>query len=221
MTVEAVLVINRYDWGNEDRRAKDEIALGDETNDDATQIRDKKSHERDTSSGGVWIHIPDTKYIFDRFGFDEARKAARSFIFFTMYTYSTRTTFVGLDRTLRVEETDEERFQRYLREGRNFKGLDALERQITWCDWSSHLPAESECLGHCDSHGHLLQSTDLDAIRIRQGVKANEFADPWKELCYACLNEMIMSYLKHFIVPASSCDIVVAAATSLFPQTFR
>jgi hypothetical protein len=236
---EAVLVINRYDWGYYDSRAKEDITVGDEAYDDTTQMfgceaaglvdfgsakaevlrwQEKKSLERDNPPSGVWMHIPSGEYMFGRFEFDEARTAAKSFIFFTTNTYFTGTTFVGLDRTLRLEETDEERFQRYLREGRNFEGLDTLERQITSWEWSSHLPAESEYLGPYDTHEHLLKNTDIDAIRIRPGVKANEFADPLKELCYTCLNEMIMSYLEHFIAPASSCNTVVAAAASLFPK---
>jgi hypothetical protein len=234
---EAVLVINRYDWGYYDGRGKKEIGVNDEADIDNFTTRvfgegaglvdfgsaktevlrwqEKNPHERDNPPSGVWMFIPDGEYMFGRFGFDEARTAARSFMFFTTHTYFTRTTFVGLDYTLRLEETDEERFQRYLREGHNFEGLDTLERL---CKWSSHLPAESEYLGPYDSLEHVLKSTDIDAIRIRPGVKANEFADPLKELCLTCLNEMIMSYLEHFIAPASSCDTIVAAATSLFPR---
>jgi hypothetical protein len=237
---EAVFVINRYDWGYYDNRGKEELSIDDEANIENfdTQVfgegaglvdfgsakaevlrwQTKKPHEIDTQPGGIWMFIPGGEYKFGRFGFDEARTAARPFIFFTTHTYFTHTTFVGADHTLRQEETDEERFQRYLREGRNFEGLDTLERLITSSPRSSTLPAESQYLGPYDSHEHLLKNTDLDAIRNRPRVRANDFADQWKEVCYTCLNEMIMSYLEHFIAPASSCGTVVAAANVLFPR---
>jgi hypothetical protein len=240
---EAVLVINRYDWGYYDNRGKVEIGVDDEADienfSSSTQVfgegaglvdlkiaktevlrwKEKNPHERHNSPSGVWMFIPDGEYMFGRFGLDKARTAARSFIFFTTHTYFTRTHFVGLDHTLRLEETDDERFQRYLREGRNFDGLDRLEQHLKWSNWSSHLPAESEYLGPYDSHEHLLKITDIDAIRgqIKSVVKVSEFAEPWKEMCLTCLNEMTMSYLEHFIAPASSCDTVVTAATSLYP----
>ncbi|KFZ01991.1 hypothetical protein V500_00513 [Pseudogymnoascus sp. VKM F-4518 (FW-2643)] len=235
---EAVLVIGRYDWGYYDNRGKEELGIDDEANienfdtqvfgegaglvdfgtakTEVLQWQKKERHEIDTQPGGIWMFIPRGEYMFGRFGFDESRTAARSFLFFTTNTYFTHTTFVGLDQTLRVEVSDEEKFQRYLREGRNFEGLDSLERLVTLYQWSSHRPAESEYLGPYDSHEHILKTTDLNAIRTR--VKANEFTDPFKELCYACLNEIIMSYLEHFIAPASSYDTIVAAATSLFPK---
>lgn len=237
---EAVLVINRYDWGYYDKRGKEEIGVNDEVDIDnlttlvfgeglglvdlgsakteVLQWKEESPHERGNPSGGAWMFIPGSECMFGRFGFDEARTAARSFLFFTMNTYFSRTGFVGLDRTIRLEESDEEWFQRCLREGRTFEGLDTLEHQIAQCEWSSLLPAESEYLGPYDSHEHLLKSTDIDAIRIRPGVKAPEFAEPLKELSHACLNEMIMSYLEHFIAPASSYDTIIAAANSLFPK---
>ncbi len=72
--------------------------------------------------------------MFGRCGFDEARTAARSFISFMTNTNFTRTKFVGIDYTPRLEENDKERFQRYLREGRTFEGLDTLEQQLSSCE---------------------------------------------------------------------------------------
>jgi hypothetical protein len=235
---EAVLVINRYDWGYYDNRGKKEIGAEDNADIVTSSVfgegaglvdfgsaktevlrwKEKNPHERDSSPSAIWMFVPGGEYMFGRFGFDEARTAARSFIFFTTSTYFPGTKFVGLSNTLRLEETDEEWFQRNLREGYKFEGLDTLEQRITSWNLSTHLPAESEYLGPYDSHEHVLRSTDIDAIRIRPGVQAYEFADPLRELCHTCLNEMIMSYLEHFIAPASSCDTIIAAATSLFPE---
>ena len=236
---EAVLVINRYDWGYYDDRGKEELGIDDEANlanfdtqvfgegaglvDFGTaktkvlQWQKKEPHEIDTQPGGIWMFIPRGEYMFGRFGFEESRTAARSFLFFTTNTYFTHTTFVGLDQTLRVEVSDEEKFQRFLRKGRDLEGLETL-KQITSRQSSLQLPTESEYLGPYDIHQHILTSTDLNAIRIRPGVKANKFVEPLQELCYTCLNEIIMSYLEFFIAPASSHDTVAAAAASLFPR---
>ncbi|KAK2753595.1 Rho GTPase [Arachnomyces sp. PD_36] len=68
--------------------------------------------------GGIWMIIPDGEYHFGRFGFNDARTAARSFLFFTTQTYFTKTSFRGEDQeTFRKEEPYEERFSRRLREG--------------------------------------------------------------------------------------------------------
>ncbi|KUJ11146.1 uncharacterized protein LY89DRAFT_710302 [Mollisia scopiformis] len=229
---ESVLVINRYDWGYYDKRGKEELGIDDTAETDwATWVfgegaalvdfesaktevlrwNEKKRQERDNSPNGVWMFIPGGEYMFGRFGFDEDRSGARSFLFFTTYTNFCSTSFVGTDRALRVEETDEEWFQRCLRKEGYFEGLVELKQQISWFNGPLHLPAESEYLGPYDSRECILTSTDIDAIRIRPGVKAHEFADPLKEDCLTCLNEMIMSYLEHFIAPASSHNTVVAA----------
>jgi hypothetical protein len=72
------------------------------------------------------MFIAGGEYMFSRFEFDEARTSARSFIFFTTNTYLTQTTFAGLNHTLRLEETDEERSQRCFREERNIEILNKL-----------------------------------------------------------------------------------------------
>jgi hypothetical protein len=254
---EAVLVINRYDWGYHDKRGKEELGIVDEANIEnfSTQVfgegaglvdigtakaevlqwQKKERHEVDTRPGGIWMFIPGGEYMFGRFGFDESRVAARSFLLFTTYTNFTNTTFVGLDNTLRIFETDEERFQRRLHEGYNFEGFDVLYQMKNMFGNSKFLPAESEYLGPYDSHEYLMQTTDFEAIldniqlmlhRLRRSPeylslperRLNRFVDPWKEKCHACLNEIIMSYLEHFIASMSSCDTVAVAAVSLFPK---
>ncbi|PQE15235.1 histone-fold protein [Rutstroemia sp. NJR-2017a WRK4] len=253
---EAVYAINRYDWGWYDKRGKEELGINDEVNIENLNTRvfgegvglvdfgvaktevlrwqKKERHEIDTRPGGIWMFIPCGECMFGRFGFDEGRVAARSFIIFTTYTNFTNTTFVGLDKTLRIFETDEERFQRRLREGYDFEGLDTLDQMRNMFeDWNSmSLPAESEYLGPYDSHEYLVQTIEFEAIpdgiellpqssrRYSEFAKKrlNRFTDPWKEKCHVCLNEVLLSYLEHFIVPVSSHDTVAAAAVSLFPR---
>lgn len=127
---ERVFVINRYDWGYYDRRSKDEVVVAAANLPDGEYVlvpydmfesaglvdlaaaqsmvlrgKDQTSKGAQWSEGGTWLHIPGGKYMFSRFGFDDNRTAARSFLFFTTNTVFTRTVFKGLERPLRKEET--------------------------------------------------------------------------------------------------------------------
>lgn len=61
-----------------------------------------------------------------RFGFDDDYAAARSFLFFMTNTNFTRSSFKGLERTLRKEETPEDRLEHRLQEGFDFSGFETL-----------------------------------------------------------------------------------------------
>lgn len=237
---EGVLVLNRYDWGYYNDLGKQELGIDDDADmenfstyvfgegaglvdlesakTEVQRWQEKKLHEIDTQPHGIWMFIPAGEYMFGRFGLDEARTAARSFLFFTTHTYFTHTTFAGLDHTLRQEETHEERFHRYLREGRDFERLHTLEGLLTgkWHS-STEMPTESEYLGPYDSHEYLLDNAIIDAIRSRGTSRVGHFANQWKEACYTFLNELIMTFLEHYIPPASSHGTVDSAATFLFP----
>ena len=238
---EGVIVINRYDWGYYDNRGKQEIGVDDEADlenfdtrvfgegaglvdyrDAKAEVlrwKEKEPHEVDTQPNSIWMFIRGGEYKFGRFGFDDAHAAARSFLFFTTHTYFTDTTFLGPDRTLRQVETPKDRFQRLLREGYNFEGLDTLERMVNmWPHIAGQVPLESELLGRYESHESLFNDVDIDAIRNWPGARIGQFADSWKEICYNCLNEMIMSYLEHYIPPASTYETVDTAANVLFPR---
>lgn len=236
---EGVLVINQYDWGHYDDRAKLESETSSSSDDNAIDFemyeaaglvdfesahgnasswQKKSSREREATDVGIWMHIPNAEYMFGRFGFDQARKAARSFLFFSTNTNFMQTTFLEQGRTLRVHETDEERFQRNLRKGRNFEGLTTLEQAISSSQTSSEIRPENEFLGPYEADEYLVQRADIEAIRVRPGVSANEFAESWKESCWVLLNEMIMAYLQHFIVPATSYETIISAAASLAPE---
>ncbi|EFQ96661.1 hypothetical protein MGYG_08584 [Nannizzia gypsea CBS 118893] len=144
-----ILVINRYDWGCYDERALEDVAEWEHipdgrvlhnpsegaglvdsvgAKDQVVQWRTAPSRTRDSlpSPGGTWMHIPDAEYKFGRFGFDATRRTAQSFLFFTGATHFTNTTFTGVHKSLRKLETAEERFERQIREGYNFEGLDTL-----------------------------------------------------------------------------------------------
>ena len=118
----AVLVINRYDWDYYDSRCKDECPVdNDEEVVDvhvaaglcdaahAQQCLDewkaKASKDREALPHGVWMHIPDMEYMFGRFGYDENRQGAQSFLLFTANTVFNQTVFEGTKALLRPAES--------------------------------------------------------------------------------------------------------------------
>ena len=190
----------------------------------------------------MWLYIPYGEYMFGRFGFDEEHVAARSFLFFSAYTDFTRTTFAGLQQTLRKAETPEERFERRLREGVDFSGLQTIRDISRQPDNPSILalspppsPA-AECLGPYDLSEHILRAQDIDTLRVyrhepqpheivhgidftafRLSQPIGEFVDPWKEPLLDLINEMILSYVDRTVLPRMGNRTVSAAAEALFP----
>lgn len=191
---QGVLVINSYDWGWYQKQFMDEIGEGVEdgeggilgnlhpaglvdyaqANNQVQEWKKQRLSERNPSKAGVWMYIPRGEYMFGRFGFDDEHTAARSFLFFCTDTEFTHTTFAGLQQPLRKEETDEERFERRLRDGFDFSGIARL-REIssppsdpTLNQWPRYIPPppESECLGPYDKGEHILRAQDLDSLRL-------------------------------------------------------
>lgn len=236
---EGVLVVNRYDWGWYDQRARDILPVDDEgveTNiDDSISAglvdydfakaeverwkhqpaKERGQHQR---PNGIWLYIPDSEYMFGRFGFDEDCSAARSFLFFSTYTDFTQTSFEGTGQIpLRKKETGLERFERRLREGFDFSGLDTLEKiSAPW--WTKGIPNESELLGPYNEIEHVLVSPDINAI-LPSRDRGLGFVDPWTKHVLDLLNELILSYLERTILPVSgSSNDVLVAAESFAPR---
>ncbi|KAH7127819.1 hypothetical protein B0J13DRAFT_564576 [Dactylonectria estremocensis] len=119
---EGVLVINRYDWGyyTHDRIQVDGIETFDDydpymsesvglvdcqhAKDQVTQWKDQHPCKRGSSVGALWLRIPDGEYKFGRFGYNDTRTAARSFLFFTTNTEFCRTALSGFSQSLRRNE---------------------------------------------------------------------------------------------------------------------
>ncbi|KAL5331555.1 hypothetical protein ACEPPN_001089 [Leptodophora sp. 'Broadleaf-Isolate-01'] len=187
----------------------------------------KIANERVQPEHGAWFYIPNGEYMFARFGFDDAHSAARSFLFFTTNTYFDQTTFRGLSKSLRLKETPEESFERKLREGCKYEGFDMLNKVVgstmemqqiyppRW-DIFEGRPVESECLGPYNKNLHILKEADFEAIRV--AAETLEIPGPLKWPVFDLLNEMILSYLEQFVIPASSEDSSFAAAATLCPK---
>ncbi|KAH7377260.1 hypothetical protein BKA66DRAFT_533653 [Pyrenochaeta sp. MPI-SDFR-AT-0127] len=263
---EGVFVINRYDWGfydlkfhNEPRTSAaegetDPLAEGNSAGlvdyaQAKSQIKEwkiQRASERRSSKNGIWMYIPHGEYMFGRFGFDDARSGARSFLFFNINTQFTRTTFAGLQQPLRKEESHEERFERRLREGHDFSGLEELRETSKPLEDPTMLslfplsPPETEWLGPYNESDHILSAQDLDHLRLsrkdfspqaeemlrslgadtdalRRNRKLAPFVDPWKDTVYGLLNELALSYLGHFVLPQAINATSSQVGEALFP----
>ncbi|KAL1848595.1 hypothetical protein Plec18167_002220 [Paecilomyces lecythidis] len=219
-----VFLVNRYDWGPFDERSLDVIEESefDDTNASeslgivdlaharimVSRWREQRPDQRQWSAHGSWLHIPHAEYMFGRFGFDDEHVAARSFLFFSLHTRFTHTTFAGLRRTLRTEETPEERFERRLHESFDFSGLDTIR------DWSS--PSEADRHGPYNPGEHILRHQDLAALRHVSSV--GDLVESWEGIILDLINEMILSYLERSVVHQIANQTVSAAAESLFPH---
>ncbi|KAF4434494.1 hypothetical protein FACUT_7920 [Fusarium acutatum] len=240
-----VFVVNRYDWGYYDKRCFDEIGEGQEEGDDdvlansnslglvdrsiaqemVQRWQGQRLSRRESAEHGIWLHIPHGEYMFGRFGFNDTHTAAGSFLFFSAYTEFTRTSFLGIPRTLREHMTPQERFERQLREGVDFSGMEMVKDMIS-CQHVSHPPA-SELLGPYDSSDYILREQDIEALRsyCEEQISSNGaeptvhgFIDPWKQPLFDLINEMALSYLEHFILPHLGGDNVAEMAKTLFPD---
>jgi hypothetical protein len=213
------------------------------------QVREWVEHQpskRCSSEAGVWMCIPDGEYMFGRVGFDDTHTTARSFLFFTANTDFTRTALAGRQQTLRKEETHEEKFQRWLREGRDFSGLDSLRQMSAPVDnaqvstISAPPPPESELLGPYNQMEHVFHARDIEALRpipgpslltkeelADRGIDSDRllqnrnmagFVDSWNEPVYDLINEMALSYVERFVLPQRSHNTLSTAAEALFPS---
>ncbi|KAE8376165.1 hypothetical protein BDV26DRAFT_305795 [Aspergillus bertholletiae] len=261
-----VLVINRYDWGYYDARCWGEInGQPDFSNPDhesvdiepsesvgvvdyaqaKSQVATWRVQSQDRRRGceaGVWMRMPMAEYKFGRFGLNDDR-AAHSFLLFSGGTDFTRTSFAGHSDPLRRPETDQERFERQLREGFDFSGLQSLYMHSVSPDnivsLRSPPPPESACLGPYPPALHILRVQELEALRLHlfvphvplevatsHGLPVETsltpngnlavFVEPWKDRVADLINELILSYLERVILPALSFRTPTQIAEALF-----
>ncbi|KAL8846196.1 MAG: hypothetical protein Q9221_008693 [Calogaya cf. arnoldii] len=232
-----VLVINRYDWGHYDERALD-VVREDESDPSTFAPRigaglvdyaeakaevkfwknvpeDKRAEEQ--RPHGLWLVVPQNEYSFGRFGFDDKQSAARSFLFFGIQTVFTQTVIAGMPQPLRKYETHEERFQRRLQEGFDFRGTETL-RMMAVRPWLGSSPVDGDLLGPHTNDERLFQEADFAAL-LRQNPTNLDFVDPWRDRVELLLNELLMSYLERHILPLDrSFANILSAAQALTPQ---
>ncbi|KAF5589025.1 uncharacterized protein FSUBG_11276 [Fusarium subglutinans] len=237
-----VFVINRYDWSYYDRRCFDEIGEGQEEGDDdalansnslglvdrsvsqemVKRWQGQRPSRRDSAEQGIWLYIPDGEYMFGRFGFNDTHTAARSFLFFSAYTEFTKAGFLGIPGSLREHMTPQERFERQLREGVDFSGVDKVQDMVS-SQYVSPPPANKQ-LGPYDRSDYILREQDIEALRSYRGEQDGEeptisgFIDQWKQPLFDLVNEMALSYLEHFVLPHLGSENVAEMGKTLFPD---
>lgn len=229
-----ILVINRYDWCFHDERGKDCFPDEDDTfstvgivdrahaKSEIESWKDYPARERKPSKSGSWLYIPHAEYIFGRFGFDNAKTNAQSFLIFTGTTYFTRTAFQGLNIALRKDETHEERFERQLREGFDFSGVKVLKEMTRPSPfpvsqaYKYEPPSRDQWLGPYEVAYHLLQPSDIDALRLYTHV----IEIPEQEMGRVAdlINEVVMTYLDRYVVAHCFGRTMDQAATAMFPS---
>lgn len=139
---EGVFVINRYGWGR-DRSLVDEEEFPRVVRENGVYGEDWEDYG--LFGTGIWVmdhaeaktqllwyiqqqlprpkwfecgahlHIPNGEYDFGRFGFDDTHTVAHSFLFFTTNTVFPSTRFAGLQKTIRIDETEDQRVERKVR----------------------------------------------------------------------------------------------------------
>ncbi|KAL8909966.1 MAG: hypothetical protein Q9171_004732 [Xanthocarpia ochracea] len=166
---------------------------------------------------GLWLDVPQNEYSFGRFGFDDKQSAARSFLFFGIETVFTETVMAGMQQPLRKFETHEERFQRRLQEGFDFRGMETLKMMAVPSRLGSS-PADGDLLGPHTNDERLFQAEDFAAL-LRRNAKNLDFIDPWRDRVEFLLNELLMSYLERYILPLDrSFATILSAAQALTRQ---
>lgn len=202
----SVLLVNRYDWmppeGNVSKEFSDawvtwndirssnsagfwdNIGLVDFAHAaEQTQVWSRSApHERQSTAHGVWMYIPWNEYMWARIGFDDDYTQARSFLYFGVNTDFFRTSFSGDAQPIRKRETELERYERGIREGRDYSGLkefnemaprffpDARDRHAMW-----PMPSEHELLGPYPKSLHIFSIEDLEYLTDRNGGQAVRF----------------------------------------------
>ncbi|GIJ84976.1 hypothetical protein Asppvi_003831 [Aspergillus pseudoviridinutans] len=125
------------------------------------------------ADSGIWMIIPHDEYHYGRFGFNDDRTAAQSFLFFATNMYFTQTSFRGEDQEMfRKKESHEERFARRLREGYDFSWLEELNERCGPQEEEDAgilrlyplRPPEEKWLGPYDKTEHLFPPEEFDFL---------------------------------------------------------
>ncbi|KAJ5112260.1 hypothetical protein N7532_000305 [Penicillium argentinense] len=271
---EGIFVINRYDWilssGNETTiDTSDDVGNNSPSQENFSEPnmcesagiidygqaisqvhawraqRPRPANDAVVADNGIWMIIPDGEYRFGRFGFNDTRTAARSFLFFTTNTYFTQTSFRGEGQeTFRKEETDQEAFDRRLREGFDFSGVEELNER---CDPRPEeesagilrlhpvRPPEEAWLGPYNRREYLFLPEDLQSLHHQPPILHNPpslgfmqihglgqgvgVVEQWEEQIYDLINEMALSYLERSVLGALRAQFSLPAELELSSAT--
>ncbi|PNS16192.1 hypothetical protein CAC42_1955 [Sphaceloma murrayae] len=224
---QGILVINRYDWGGYDDRCADQIPQTAQLHNDSVGLVDhaqageavrtwqeQAPQARQTLPSGTWLYSAHGEYLFARFGFDEARVHALSFLCFTDQTVFTQTSFMNSSTPVRQHESRLDTFHRNLREGHNFEGIDIARRLADTL--SRHVPSAEEQVGPYDPVSYPLSLAHVSHFIAEAG--ALPLASETTDLVVEMVNEMVLSFLERSVVPVASSSNLAEAAEALFPD---
>ncbi|GIJ92469.1 hypothetical protein Asppvi_011451 [Aspergillus pseudoviridinutans] len=199
------------------------------------------------TDSGIWMIIPHDEYHYGRFGFNDDRTAAQSFLFFATNTYFTQTSFRGEDQeTFRKKESDEERFARRLREGYDFSRLEFLNERcgpLTQEEENAGIlrlyplqPPEEKWLGPYDKTEYLFPTKEFvfllhqgpilhdppsfsACVGIDQPGRGLRFVKQLKEQVCDLINEMILSYLESVVLGVLRAQMTLPTGFVSSPAT--
>ena len=143
---------------------------------------------------------------------------------------------------LRVYETELQRFHRGLREGRDYSGIARLKEPF-FATWRQP-PNEGDLLGPYTEDNYVFTPVDIEAIRgsippiraaseedlraaglsslriaeAKRRRQMGHFATELRQEVYDLFNELILSFLQHFIVPLGFPTTPSTLGLSLFPN---
>lgn len=130
-------------------------------------------HQRQSSAHGVWMHAAWSEYMWARIGFDDDYKQARSFLYFQGNTDFFATTFPGDAEPLRKWETELQRYERGVREGKTYSGLKEFNELVPQHVADGRrigmrpIPSEDELLGPYPKDAHIFTVDELEYITHR------------------------------------------------------
>lgn len=204
------------------------------------------SADRNPSQHGVWLHCPDAEYKWARLGMNQDYTHARSLLIFNIYTVFFDTWLPGQTQPLRNYETSLERFHRHLREGHDFSGISTLREwwdpvQELNMLFPSQPPQHADLLGPYEKRDHILLPSELKALladvpreseddyrkrglseeSIQQELRRKEpaiMAKDFEEDICEVMNQIMLSYLEHFVLPLRSSTSASSLGTDLFPN---
>ncbi|GFF38328.1 hypothetical protein IFM61606_05989 [Aspergillus udagawae] len=268
---EGIFVINRYDWISSSRNfdRDDNDSQSQEGPFDANMYgsaaglidhgqaisqvdawraqNPRPAKEAIIADSGIWMIIPHDEYHYGRFGFNNDRTAARSFLFFATNTDFTQTSFRGEDQeTFRKKESHEERFARRLRDGYDFSGLEELNERcgpLTQEEENAGIlrlyplrPPEEKWLGPYDKTEHLFSPEEFvfllhqgpilhdppsfsACVEIDRPGRGLRFVEQLKEQVCDLINEMTLSYLESVVLGVLRSQMTLPTGLVSSPAT--
>lgn len=130
------------------------------------------------------MYVPWSEYMWARIGFDDEYTQARSFLYFQIHTNFFETVLPGDTEPLRKWETEIQRYERGVREGKDYSGIEQFNK---WAPQLYHIyqeehktrpiPTDDELLGPYPKDAHIFTVAELEHMTHRNH-RDEDFAPP-------------------------------------------